>query len=320
MDETNDSNSLQIESIEKYVNSIDSDYKAEFYAAGLIEQGLSSESVHIVRAGGERRGFSKDISEVTISYSELDHRDYVRIKTNKDGIYDILPEGIFHQLKQKQLQRGKDEIVKDIRIKRFEELQARKFFRPFESEIDKTLIEACLYELKYDKRISNPNFIDIFLPYWDILSLLSAEQATLLMQAIPLIHTIRNDFAEVGNIISLILNVPISIKKIRLPMEKTGLSFESRFGEARLGIDFVLGSTFDDGQYDIVLTIGPIESDRVNYFYEPQNGDRILDFLCRILLPAETFIVKEFNVLSTGSPFTLSGERDPSLLGINTFI
>jgi hypothetical protein len=85
------------EELDKQPNSPTTDFKAEIIAASLIEQGYDPSRILLIREGSFKRGFSKDIEEVSLHFSAQDLSDYLHIKTNRESIYDILPEGIFHR-------------------------------------------------------------------------------------------------------------------------------------------------------------------------------------------------------------------------------
>ncbi len=309
-----------LESVDKQVNSIDTDYKAEVIAAGLIEQGYDPSQIYVLRESSARRGFGKDIEEIFLRFSDYELTDFLYIKANRESIYDILPEGLFHQNIHKKNNKNKEEAIDEIKAHRLEELYARKFFQLFEIELDTTLIEAYLYEIKYDKKISYQNFIDVFLPYWPVLKLLQRKQAIIFMYIIPILHKMRNRHAEIEETISLILDVPVKISKVKLPAKEASSYFESKIGENQLGVDWVLGKSFDDGKYDLKITIGPISSKKMKFFLEVSTGNTILEALFRLFFPSDIFIVKEFKVIPQDASFILSNRETNTFLGINIFL
>ena len=311
---------LQLEGIGKRINLLDTDFMAETVAALLMEEGYEGDRIQIVRQGGARRAFAKEIEEISLYFSEHDLKDYLQIKTNRDGIYDVLPEGLFHQHKQKRFNQDKEEILEEVQKHRMEEFYARKFFQVFETEIDHALTLACLNERQYDKKASSQKYTDIFTPYWPILKLLNLKQRVIFMYMIPLLHEIRSNDNEIENVMSLILDVPVKIKYVKFPAKNAESYFESRLGECRLGIDCVLGKMIDDGQNDVLITIGPVSAKKMEYFLEPSAGNVILDNLCLLFFPGDAFIKKEFDIFPEDSAFILSDENTNTYLGINTFI
>jgi hypothetical protein len=320
MPDTHTKKLLDFETIDKQPNSFTTDFKAEVIAANLIEQGYDSSKIILIRDGAAKRGYAKDIEEIKLHFSEYDLSDYLHIKTNKEGIYDILPEGIFHQNVYKKFNKDKEDILDEIKIHREEEFFARKFFQLFEIELDNVLVDIHLFETEYDKRITHPNYVKIFFQYWPILKLLEREQAILFLHSIPIINKIRNSYADIEESLSLILGAPVHVHNIILTQKETSNSFESKINFSKIGIDLILGKTFDDGLYDIKMTVGPISALKMKFFLKGETGDQIIDMLCQLFLPSNVFVIKEFILMPEDSHFVLSDEMTSSYVGINTYI
>lgn len=306
--------------LKEKLNRFETDYRAEVIAASLIEEGINLEDLEIVRAGTSRRGFSKEVEKIYRKYSAYDLCDYLCIEANKEGIYDMLPQGVFHQpLRRNTVRKYKEDILEEIRIHRGEEFFARKFFHVFELLTDRVLTEACLFEARYDRKTSYPEFTDLFTRYWPILKMLSLKQSVFFMHIIPLLHRIRLHYKNMEQAFSCVLEVPVTISPVKLPAKKSHGSCESSIGESRIGVDCVLGKQFDDGVYDLKLTLGPLSAVAMKHFIEPAEGYQILDRLCEIFLPAHAFIVKEYVIDPQDAVFTLSDEKNATFLGINSF-
>jgi len=208
----------------------------------------------------------------------------------------------------------------EIRVHREQEFFARKFFHLFEAVVDETQTEAHLYETRFDKKISHPDFVNLFITYWPILNLLEHEQAIYFMHIIPILHKIRSHNEEVEEALSYLLDVPVLITNIDLAEKKADRSYESHVGRNRLGIDMVLGDSFDDGENDLKVTIGEISAEKMIDFVETGKGYILLEELCKLFLPANAFIKKEFIITPEDSAFILSDENNTTFLGVNSFI
>lgn len=311
---------IDLDSTDKQANTIDSDYKAELVAASLVEQGYDIDRIIITREGAARRGFAKDIESIKVQFSQHDLLDYLYIKANKEGIYDILPEGMFHQSTHTKKNKDKEDVLDDIKLHRQKEFFARMFFRPLEIEVDRMLVEANLFETRYDKKISNPNFVNIFVQYWPILKLLKRKQAIFFMHAISVLHKVRNRYREIEISMSSILDVPVRIEEVKMPAKEASRYFESRIGDTYLGTDWVLGKCFDDGKYDLHITIGPVSAREMEFFLETATGNILFDYLCKLFLPSDIFVEKDFKILPEDADFLLSDSERITYLGINTFI
>ncbi len=302
------------------INSLDTDYKAEVVAASLIEQGADPDSITIIRKGIARRGISTDVEKVYQQFSEYDLLEYLCIDTNKEGMYDMLPQGVFHQPEKKNREKDKEDIMEEIRLHRSKEFFVRRFFHLFELIADRTLTNAYLFEAKYDRKISHKEFSDIFTQYWPILQEFTLRQSVFFMHTIPLLHRIRSHYRNMEQAFSQILEIPVKISTIKLPAKKSDRFFESEMGKSQLGVDFVLGKQFDDAIYDLKLTIGPISAETMKNYLETAKGYKILEKLCEIFLPAHAFVVKDFIIDPKDSEFILSDDTHATYLGINSFI
>lgn len=308
----------------KLSNTLDTDFKLEVIIATLVEQGYDPELIRILRDGIDRRHISKDIEKVYEKFNDDDLRKYLHIHVNREGIYDILPEGIFHKQTYKRsykdIETDVEKALEEIKIHREQEFFARRFFQLFEQMIDNTLVDIYQNEIRYDHTIHNREYVDLFIQYWPVLRRLQHRQAVAFMYVIPLLSEIRLSLKEVSESLSFILDVPVKIEKIKLPAKKADSQFESHLGQIRLGVDWVLGNTFDDGLYDLKLTIGYLSAERMRGFLETAPERIVLNMLLEIFLPDETFTLIDFKIDPADSKFILSDENHTTYLGINSFI
>lgn len=311
---------IDYEMPDRQPNTDDSDFRAEIVAAHLVEKGYDPDKIIISRLGAERRGFGKDTEELAVYYSEHDQSDYVQIFVNREGIYDILPEGIFHQPVIRKFNKDKEEMVDEVKIHREEEFFARKFFRLFEIELDHVLTDIARLEIAFDKRISHPDYTGIFRPFWPVMELLNREQAVLFLHTIPIIQKIRNNHSSIDESLTLILGVPIHLEPVILKKKETISDFESSLGKSRLGLDLILGNTFNDGLYDLKICVGPMSALKMKNFLKGAKDDNILNGLCKLFLPADVFTVMEYILDPEDSHFILSTNQTDTYLGINSYI
>src|SRR5947209_17161297 len=78
------------------INEIETDFRAEVIGAEMIENGSPADRVLVVPLGALNRPQSKDIEGVEQEISEYDNKEFILIKNNREGLYDKLPEGLFH--------------------------------------------------------------------------------------------------------------------------------------------------------------------------------------------------------------------------------
>lgn len=263
------------------------DFKAEVAAAEMIENGIDADRILIMMLGAAKRTFRKDVHEVSEEVSHYDQKQYTIIKTHKEGIYDMLPEGLFHSPTMPKSAVDEKEIIKEIKRNHELEANARKFFQPYEVAINQLRIQMALYENRLDKRLHNNDLVNIFARQWDIFKYLDARQANIFIHLIPLIHDTRDDYPVASIIFELIFLVPVSItlrKQQPVPLNKDELlPGEQVF----LGVNFTTGNkTLFTGDDEISIVIGPMKNHQLAGFMDNGTSGKVLEMLCDYLLPA----------------------------------
>lgn len=305
------------------INGLDTDYKAEIVVAGFWEQGYDMERTLISRKGGSRRGYSKDIENVDVDFSQTDLCDYLYININRNGIYDNLPEVLFHSPFVSGTDRSKNDILKEIQEHREKERRIRRLFGPMEATLDHFRVSMQLHERRIIQKNQYRNYIEIFTPYWPFIKLLPLHQAVYFMRAVPMIQDINNDFGQMSQVMSGTLGVPVRIKNGSMSVTKyiTLDGRLSRLGHCKLGETMILGNCFNDGYHDIMINIGPISRDKVEYFIKDADGDKILKALIDMIIPCDRQVKVKFKVKSEDAVFSFGNNlKRGSRLGINTVL
>lgn len=304
-------------------NNYDSDYKAEVIAAEMIENGFSAEQVIILMLGPLKRPYSKDVDTIANEISDYDHKEYMVVKTPKEGLYDMLPEGLFHLPNSHKSAKTEKEIIDSIKKRREEERNARRFFLPFEATISHLSVQMALYESTIDKRSHYDELIKLFSPHWKIFQYLDARQANIFIHILPIIHEIRDEHRIIETIIELIFLLPVQVtvrRQLSLKMDKF---IKSDLTDIRLGVNFTTGSSvYDDGDDEIVINIGPMNSRQLQEFMPEGTGSKILELLCDYLLPVNIDVVTELILNEEDKMIKLYDEENKlnCTLGMNTFL
>ena len=119
--------------IASVVNHSLNDLKVEIVAADILESGLDPAELIVVPDGSFTRSYSRDISYAEVAKSANGQKT-LAIHVTRDGIYDCLPEAVFHRQSSEPLTSGHD-MAKLSKKQKMEEKEARLFFLPFENEI-----------------------------------------------------------------------------------------------------------------------------------------------------------------------------------------
>lgn len=301
-------------------NHTDTDYRAEVIAAGLLENGVPPDQVCIFRKSDAERGFSKDIADIRVEYFSQD-TEYLAIYTNRQGFYDNLPEGLFHQSSGLPFRKNKAEILKEIEFHRIEEKNAREFFRPFEVAISSALVDIQLVERKIDKKQTNRNFVDMFGEVWPVLKLLPLNRAILCMEIISILADSIPTLEFAAEVIALLLDIPVKVRIRKSTPVKLGRERFRPLSEMKLGINMILGNTFNDGAKNIDIRLGPMSDEKIKYYSKTPEGCDILDYLTAILLPADKTFQVTFLPFKKETHWIISNDRKKgSFLGVNSFL
>jgi type VI secretion system protein ImpH len=305
------------------INNLDKDFKAEVIAAEMVETGIPADRILILFLGAMTRSFRKDVDSVSEELSDYDHKEYFLVKSPRESIYDMLPQGLFHHPTAHKSAKTEKEIILTMKQRRKEEQKARRFFLPFEATINHLRMQMALYENRLDKRSHYDELVNIFSEAWEIFEYLDARQANIFLHLIPIIHDIRDDHPAVGAVLEMILMVPVEISlRSELPLHPAEPTI-SRLGENGLGVNLTTGNAvYEDGTDEILVSIGPVQNEALPAFMTGGKNQRILELLCDYLLPAHVEVRTEIKLEERDRTTRLAdGVNDyNSSLGANTYL
>jgi hypothetical protein len=235
------------------VNTLSTDYLSVAIAAILVDDGFDADKVVVLRRSGAERQTDKEV--VSVEYKpdyEGDGSDILLIKTNLRGIYDNLPEGIFHTPSSLK-DRSKEKIIEGFRHQRRDEFYVRRFFSPYEAEVERRRLDIRLAELRYDRPTKHSDRVNTIGHFWPVIRQMDPLTATLFVSVIPHIEEIRGRYAKIARMMTMLLGYPVRIERENrrmLPNAKF-----SRLGTMRSRIDSVLKGT--QGLYFVRMIIEP---------------------------------------------------------------
>lgn len=269
------------------INTLTTDFKADVIAAELVENGIPLDRVILFPLGGFQRPFRKDVESVAEDISDIDKKKYYLVKTHQDGIYDLLPEGLFHSQISVKNSGSENDITKAIEQHRVEEKDARRFFLPFEAAVHQLRVEMTLYENRLDKKGHYNDLLNIFANHWEVFRYLDVHQSNIFLQALPLMHELRDDHMLIERLLEMIFDLPFAVSLRRKVVMQPLDPIFSFMGEARLGVDLTTGNKeYDSGEDEILVNVGPLEDNDLDEFMPGAKNDTILHFLFDYLLPA----------------------------------
>src|SRR5690606_20293892 len=121
-----------LENVIDHIRSLQEDVRAEVVVGELLDNQVQQDAVTVQMENVFSRAFARDILHVQLDDSQPYH-PFITLQLSRDGLYDRLPEGLFHEFSPQQ--RGAvREMVASYKKQQQEETEARKFFRPLEHE------------------------------------------------------------------------------------------------------------------------------------------------------------------------------------------
>ncbi len=309
------------------LNGIGTDFKAEVIAAEMIENNTHADKILIVPLGAMNRPQSKDIRSVTKEVSGYDNKEYILIQTNKEGLYDKLPEGLFHTYIPYSADKNEKRVTEGIKQHRIEEKVARTFFLPFDVALFDARVQIALYEYQLDKKFHNNHLINIFKPHWQIFQYLNVLQSNIFLQFLPLIHIIRDDWQAIETLFELLFLTPAKLlmqNQARQNKTDKNSVVHSAKSDNLLGFDIILGDAAEGAGFaEIEVTFGPMSAEGVKNFTVEQQQEKIVQLLCDYLLPADMDVVIKYDFIESDRSFILPEEGKTSnncTIGVSSFL
>lgn len=296
------------------VNSIYTDFRDDVIAAGVVENGFDIDRILILRGDSASRQTDKEIESIEYNPNykgKGNDSGTLIIRTNRYGIYDNLPEGVFYPANGLN-KNSKEAIIKSIRRQNKEEFLIRRFFSLFEVEVERNRIQIRQSELRYDRPCIHRNFVDTMLPFWPAIKIMDIKTAILFVGTVPYLSEIRNSYTRIARALSTIMGYRISIKTTT--RESKQRIKHPRLGLMRLGMNAVLKSNAVE-----TVAIVELQPDResLRELLPGMSKYIIAETLLDIFMPQR--IAWELRIVPTAEDHTArpGNKNHPCILGVN---
>ncbi len=261
------------------------DYRVEVIVAILIASGLDTD-FYFHPKGNFSRSYRKDILDEYHEYDESDEPFSIHWEISRDGLYDSLPESLFHQSKRNPF-RNTQEMIDLYRRQQNEEKNARKFFAPLEQSFYRERVFLELEEQQAFKSFREYRQRELFLEFWGLPRVASDQKVSLLLYLLPIASDIVGNLALTQECLQLLLDTNVRISEQAPQIQKAENTHIPVLGMANLGIDSVLGETFNDYMPGLNVNIGPIAKKDVLYYLPSGEGEAFMDLLMEYFLSAD---------------------------------
>ncbi|SMD44133.1 Uncharacterized protein conserved in bacteria [Aquiflexum balticum DSM 16537] len=299
----------------KVLKSSSLDVKAEAYLAIAGVDGINQDQFIALNSGPFKRTFQKDVQDVSIEEDGA-HQEFIAIKLNREGIYDLLPEGIFHHSNEtKKRDVGSHGMALEVRRNKMIEGECRKFFAPLENAlfVQKLNLESEEYSMIQGLDFGEMDF-DLMGFYGLPLDLPKAFIPGFL-RIMPYKQLVSSDFQVAEKVLSLMISHPVEFKLIHKTENQCVFSDQDQNHEnfGLLGTGSVLGDYFPSYDPKIKTFIGPIHEHELPEYLEGGQKKNVLDRFYRIFLPLDMDIVTEISVREDSLNMDLKNMAGPYL-------
>jgi hypothetical protein len=307
-----------LEEVIDHIRSMHEDVRAEVVVGELLDNQVQQEEVTVQMQNVFTRAFAKDIVGVKLDDSQPYH-PFIALQLSRDGLYDRLPEGLFHEFSSQQ--RGSvQEMVAHYKKQQQEQQQARKFFQPLEHEffLQRVFLEQREKHLLFDAFGKDAD--QLFLSFWGINPNLPRTPANRLVRLLPYMHRIAGNIPLVQLCLQVILEEDVQIVCEHAPRHVPGGN-GIPLGEARLGLNTLAGEIFYTDMPVMKVTIGPLQRKRIYDYLPWQPYGQLLEACYGFLFPADVEIetLLEPNKEEKGA-VVADDDRKQGIMGYNLFL
>lgn len=294
------------------------DLRVEVVVSDMLKNGFTLEDYFIQPVGIFRRRFDRDIESV--DHIELPNgTEYNLIRVSREGLYDTLPQGLFHNPPGKGTKAFKQvsEMSEEVKIRKREVKEARDFFLIYEIEMYYQRLAVEWHERNLIDTISITMDDEDFLSYWSLPGIFNKNQKGILFYLYPIINKIRGNPALMEKVYSMILGDPItiSVEYRRFHSEAPCVGYNI-IGSRHLGYDLVMGERPADIYHTLIQRVGPLEPLKVSQYLPQGRNHKVLMELNRFFVPY--YMETELKMEVTPSEWKLSSGKGGVRLGINS--
>lgn len=262
--------------------------KAENVLLELLEAGLcKKEDLVVLPERSPAYFFERDISTVKEIMNPVAGNLWFRADIPRDGFYDTLPERLFHRPIGRGKNGGEWDEIREEEVK--QEAEARLFFAPFDSTVSHQLIQIARFEkdvLAGDDKRFLKEFLQVFWPEASALHLNDGQK-------IGLYHLTVSCYRVAGNLVQMqecfnrMVVDPVELCFEDIPFEEPVENEFAAIGEMVIGVDAMLAKDTFMKWTRLRIKVGPLTYEQMNKYFPGCAGERLLHFLCSLLVPVE---------------------------------
>lgn len=269
--------------------------KGEAFIAALNSSGYSFDKLVVERKGAFNKSYRKDIEDV-LNKKDDQNRPYLQLKLNRDGIYDRLPEGLFHQPRALGASKaGVSQMVGEYKRFREEEKAARRFFQPIEQELTRYAVFVEQEEQELLWGLLSGDLGSGFAKFWHLDEMLPARALSVLVRLMPWAYRIKGNPGLCAKALEMMLEKQVSVTTRQIKEHHTQ---DDTFllGSAELGVETVTGNHFEEAGTGWVFLIKEMGGQEIAAFVGDEPYARLLQQFIDIFIPIQIDAVFEYEM------------------------
>lgn len=301
------------------------DLRLEVIIADLVAHGYSFDTFVIRPVSLFARRYRRDLGEISEEVTDHWQLPKISLEVHREGLYDALPQQLFHHPGDPEARPGVRAMVEDIQAQRRREKATRLFFLPFEQEFYRFRVLLEQEERRYMTNLSARWYNEVMARFWELDEQLPPRQVTTLLYLLPLAHSIVGDMARVQQVFESILETPVQLQTAAPLTFATATSDPAdsaagaTLGWGQLGRDFVLSGAYQETLPSLEIRLHSLSSAELERFLSPSSWQaRALQLLCRYFISFETDVVLRYEMASANRSFLLADEGETAVLGYTT--
>lgn len=293
------------------------DLRLEFILGELVESGLDPDEIVINTLGIFRRRYGRDLAGSEIREYRTNKRKFVNLFVNRNGIYDLLPKGLFHQPQNRINNISPAQAIEEYKMQKQIEQDSRLFFLPFEQELYRLLLLLESEERNSIFDIRNIFRSEEFINFWNIPDFFNGRRICTLLYVLPLAGSIAGNIVLTKLTLECILNDRVDIIESPPQNHMVPEAGFAELNEVYLGVSFVIGENFREVSDSIDVYIHPTGADDIISYLEGGQKQKMLQFMLDYFIPFDCDVTTH---IVSGEMFELDEAIHHSRLGITTSI
>jgi len=301
------------------INTLKHDIRAEVIINNLLEnKDIDPDGFVVEKEGQFARAYRFDVLNSEVTDYDYDSTQFLKLILSRDSIYDMLPEGVTHQSKNDEPQKGVDTMIKEYNTRKKQQKSARLFFQPFENEIFRYGVDTENFESHFLSDLNGSEAPDMFYDFWNISRDFPPLLVSKFIRLLPYAYKIVGNISQAVHILSILLEEQVEVidrDYQQYADKEQGISL----GEARLGLDSITGTSYDDYSRHLDIRIGPLQQSSLMDFIHEGNKRKFVDMFYEHFFPIDVEVTTSILLSEDKEKFEFN-DTTHAILGYNTCI